>query len=115
MESLWEPLCALTLIRELVLRCNGLGDACAAVLAVHIGALASLRALDISWNDITTAGALGREIFRLPHLMQLASEQQADERCMHSEPAMRVFEVPEAAARRGLTLVPCIERAVEML
>ena len=112
---LWEPLCALTLLRELVLTCNGFGDACAAALAVHIGALAQLRALDISYNDITTAGALGREIFRLPHLMQLASEQQADDCGRHSEPAMRVFEVPEAAAQRGLTLVRCIERAVEML
>ena len=109
-EPLWEPLRALTQLRELYLYGNSFGDAGAAVLALHIGAYVQLRALDIAQNDITAAGALGREIFRLPHLMQLASEQAADQRNWYGAPRVLVFEVPEAAARRGLEVVTSVNQ-----
>ena len=71
----WRRLCALTALRQLHMRDTSIRDVGADALALRISALAELRALDISDCEITSMGALGREIFRLPCLELLECTQ----------------------------------------
>ena len=94
----WQQLCALSALRHLSLQDNWIFSDGAVSLAQHIGALVHLEALNIAACSITRAGALAREVFKLPKLKRLACEQVD---CAMSEP----FVVPAEAAMRGVELV----------
>ena len=70
----WRQLCALTMLRDLLLTGNRLEDACASALAPCVPTLVQLRRFDISECGLTVAGALARALWRLPRLQQLACE-----------------------------------------
>ena len=71
----WQQLRGLTALRELLLGGNNYGNEGADALADHIGALAELQALDITFCGITVRGALVQDLYQLPQLRRLACEQ----------------------------------------
>ena len=93
----WERLCALTALQELRLQSNHFGDAGARALAPHVGRLAHLCALDISFCGISTADELARALFALPRLTWLACEQP--------DAMAKPFKVPAGVRARGFVLV----------
>ena len=96
----WRQLCALTALQELWVPGNDFGDAGANALAPYISSLVQLRSLDISHCELTTSGALGAALWRLPRLLELTCDQG----CEMSEP----FTVPVELYARGVKLVPSV-------
>ena len=96
----WRPLCALTALQELRLQGDELGDAGASELAAYLSSLVRLRSLDISHCELTTSGALGAALWRLPRLLQLA--------CCQAREMTEPFSVPADAHARGLKRMPFV-------